>query len=65
MIVTLPYSAGNDIVGYTTGLFSDLWPILRIVLGIILGLWIVSEIITLIRKKRESLVTENEGNEDY
>lgn len=64
MIVTLPYSAGNDIISYTAGLFSDLWPILRIVLGLVLGLWIIGEVVGLIRKRNQSLAQEPEGD-DY
>ena len=43
-------SSASGIITYITGLFDDLLPIILLILGIALALWIIEEIVGAIRK---------------
>ncbi|MEK9155011.1 MAG: hypothetical protein AAB596_03035 [Patescibacteria group bacterium] len=50
-IITLPVGAVNDILGYISQLFTDLSPVILLVIGIILGAIVLEVIIGAIRGK--------------
>ena len=58
-MITLPSNASYSITANVAGLFSDLWPIIQIILGIVLGLWIGGEIVSLIRHRNNSVNKDN------
>lgn len=50
-IITLPVGAVNDVLGYIAQLFTDLSPIILLIIGVILGAIVLEIIIGAIRGK--------------
>ena len=50
---TISSSSISDLLGYIGALWSDLTPILVVVLGLFLGIWIFAEIIKLFSTKEK------------
>jgi hypothetical protein len=49
-IITIPTNAAADMLAYSGTLFTDLWPILLVVVGVPFGFYVVSKTISLFRK---------------
>lgn len=60
MFATLPTSSVSDITGIITGLFTDFSSLIFLILGIIIGLWILSKIANLTPK--DEFLTDDEVN---
>ena len=54
MLVNLPTSTISDITGVVTGLFTDFLPLIIIILGTILGLWVAGKVIEIVRSKEKT-----------
>lgn len=51
-LITLPETAISDILVNVSGIFTDLSPIILLVIGVFVGFWIISAVINLIRPPR-------------
>ena len=47
--ITLPVDAVADLTGYAGGLFTDLWVIIALVIGIPLAFYVIRKVISLVR----------------
>ena len=47
--ITLPNTAVADLTGYTGGLFTDLWLVIALVIGIPLAFYVIRKVISLVR----------------
>jgi hypothetical protein len=47
--ITLPTTAVADLTGYTGGLFTDLWVVIALVIGIPLAFYVIRKVISLVR----------------
>ena len=52
MIVTLPTTAFADVTAKVSGIISDLWPFLTILLGAVLGFFIIEAVISAVIRSR-------------
>jgi hypothetical protein len=53
MFATLPTSSVSDITTIITGIFTDFSPLIFLILGIVIGLFIVSKILNINSKEEE------------
>ena len=53
MIVTLPTTAFADVTANVSGIINDLWPFLVILLGIVIGFFIVEGVISAVIHRRD------------
>lgn len=54
MLVNLPTTAFADVTANARGIISDLWPYFAILLGIVIGFFIIEAVIhALIRRKND------------
>ena len=52
MLVNLPTTAFADVTANVRGIISDLWPYIAILLGVVIGFFIIESVIfAVIRKK--------------
>ena len=45
MLITLPTTAFNDVTANVSGIINDIWPYLAILLGIVIGFFILETVI--------------------
>ena len=43
-MITLPTSTASDIFGIAGGVFTDLMPLILLIIGLSIGLWIISRL---------------------
>jgi hypothetical protein len=48
-MITLATGTASTLMGYTTGLFTDLWVVIALVIGVPLAFYIIRKIIGLVR----------------
>ncbi len=53
MLVTLPTTAFNDVTARVSGIISDLWPFLTILMGIMIGFFIIEAVIFAVIHSRQ------------
>jgi len=51
MELSLPSTAISDISVYISGVFTDFWPLIAAIIGIVLGLFIIERVIQSISPK--------------
>ena len=49
--ITLPASTTDSLFAYAGGLFSDLWVLIAVAIGVPLGFYVIKKVIALIPKK--------------
>ncbi|GAH93631.1 unnamed protein product [marine sediment metagenome] len=49
-VITLPEDFVSSIIGYMSGLFGDLAPYITLILGVILGMLVISILINALRR---------------
>lgn len=47
--LTLPTGAITDLLGYVGGLFTDLWAIIALAIGVPLAFYIIGKVVSLVR----------------
>lgn len=53
MLVTLPTTAFADVTANVSGIINDLWPFLAILLGIVIGFFILEAVISAVIRSRQ------------
>ena len=48
-ILTLPSGAIPELLGYVGGLFTDLWTIIALAIGVPLAFYIIGKVVSLVR----------------
>jgi len=48
-ILTLPAGAIPELLGYVGGLFTDLWTIIALAIGVPLAFYIIGKVVSLVR----------------
>jgi predicted permease len=52
-MITLPSTAFNDVTARVSGIISDLWPFLAILLGVAIGFFVLEAIIGAVIRSRQ------------
>ncbi len=47
--ITLPATSTTELLAYVSGLFTDLWPIIALAIGVPLAFYIIGKVISLVR----------------
>ncbi len=50
-LISLPSTAVADLTGYATGVFTDLWVVIALVIGIPLAFYVIRKVIGLFRSR--------------
>ncbi len=49
--ITLPATSTTELLSYVSGLFTDLWPIIALAIGVPLAFYIIGKVISVVKSK--------------